>query len=161
MQPKFKILFSILLLIVSFFILSSTPIASAIDAENRFTVQKDGTVKDHKNKLIWPPRDNSYDINWYAAMSYSQSYSFGGHSDWRVPSSEELATLYVNRAQIPGQTNTDMATTLIKITGAYIWTGTKKANHKAMAYDVNSAISRRLHREHVANSRVLPVRSAP
>ncbi len=164
MQSKRKIMFTIVLLTGYFFIFSTTYMESIKAAENRFTILVDGTVKDHKSKLIWAPRDNGSSINWYSAMTYCKEYSFGGHRDWRMPTSAELATLYSSNPQIQGQDykNTiDVATKFIEITGSWVWTNKKMAHHKAMAYGFNSGKIKRSHRESEGNHRALPVRSRP
>ena len=150
MKSKRKAMLSIVLLTGYFFIFSTTLMESAKAAENRFTVLEDGTVRDHKSRLIWAPRDNGYSINWYAAVTYCEDYSSGGHRDWRMPTSAELATLYGDSIQVQGQDyndTIDVAAKLIKITGPWIWTNKKMAHHKAMAYGFNSGVSKRLHRE--------------
>jgi hypothetical protein len=63
-------------------------------AENRFVGHGDGTVSDTANGLMWAATDNGAPINWPDALAYCQTYNAGGHSDWRMPTLAELATLY-------------------------------------------------------------------
>jgi len=128
----------------------TTLVESAKAAENRFAALEDGTIKDHETKLIWAPHDNGSDITWYTAATYCKEYSPGGHNDWRMPTSDELATLYGNRPQVQNQNykdTIDVATKLIKITAPWVWTNKQMAHHKALAYTFNSGTSRRLHLE--------------
>jgi len=55
----------------------------------------DGTVVDTKTSLMWSSRDNGVALNWPAAKAYAVNYRGGGYTDWRLPTPEELAALYV------------------------------------------------------------------
>ena len=63
-------------------------------ASDRFVDNGDGTVTDTKTGLMWAAKDNGEHINWTDAGSYCQSYSGGGHTDWRMPTLVELTSLY-------------------------------------------------------------------
>ena len=63
-------------------------------ASDRFVNNGDGTVTDTKTGLMWSVKDNGNHINWTDARSYCQSYSGGGHKDWRMPTLAELTSLY-------------------------------------------------------------------
>jgi hypothetical protein len=63
-------------------------------AMDRFIDHGDGTVTDTKTSLMWAARDNGSPINWQNARSYCQKYNGGGHTDWRMPTLAELASLY-------------------------------------------------------------------
>lgn len=41
-------------------------------------------------------------IDWFQATSTCKNLTYGGHSDWVIPTKEELNTMYVNRAVIGG-----------------------------------------------------------
>ncbi len=63
-------------------------------ASDHFVDHGDGTVTDTKTGLMWAAKDNGRPINWPDALSYCQNYSGGGHTDWRMPTLAELASLY-------------------------------------------------------------------
>ena len=63
-------------------------------AADRFVDHGDGTVTDTKTGLMWAAKDNGNLINWPNALSYCQNYTVGGHTDWRMPTLSELASLY-------------------------------------------------------------------
>lgn len=75
---------------------------------SRFRDNKNGTVSDLKTKLIWVQID-SYQIrkqwiNWYKAQDYIRELneaSFGGASNWRLPTRAELAALFDETQSIP------------------------------------------------------------
>jgi len=60
----------------------------------RFVDNKNGTVTDTKTGLMWAVRDNGGDTTWDGAKSYCENYRGGGYSDWRMPTIEELKSLY-------------------------------------------------------------------
>lgn len=49
---------------------------------------------DEQTGLMWQGQDNGSDISWPAAKDYCQDLNYAGFSDWRMPTQEELATLY-------------------------------------------------------------------
>lgn len=49
---------------------------------------------DTKTGLMWAAQDNGRLLSWYTARSYCQNYNGGGHTDWRMPTLIELASLY-------------------------------------------------------------------
>ncbi len=68
---------------------------SSAAVESRFIIQGDNTVLiDTKTGLMWPVQDNATDISWPAAKEYCAQLSLGGYQDWRMPTRDELATLY-------------------------------------------------------------------
>jgi len=63
----------------------------------------DGTVTDKKAKLMWQKNDDGRQRSWDGALNYCRTLSLGGHSDWRLPSLDELISLWKNagsRAEI-------------------------------------------------------------
>jgi serine/threonine-protein kinase len=74
----------------------------------RFKDNKNGTVIDLETKLIWEQTD-SYQvrkqwINWHKAQDYIRDLNekkLGGSDNWRLPTREELATLFDEKQSIP------------------------------------------------------------
>jgi len=56
----------------------------------------DGTISDTTAGLMWQKNDDGKQRSWDASLNYSQSLSLGGHSDWRLPTLEELTSLWKN-----------------------------------------------------------------
>ncbi len=139
-------------------------VPSSLATESRFTKLEDGTIKDARNGLIWAPQDNGTSVIWSQAISYCENFSLGGHNDWRIPTSEELATLYGNTPKVKGkdyQQTIDVATPLITVTAPWVWTAKRAPKNKAIAFGFNYGTTRRLHRGSGGNRRALPVRSVP
>jgi len=74
----------------------------------RFKNNRDNTVTDLEQGLMWKQQDSYQErkewINWESAQLYIQEINenkFSGYSDWRLPTREELLTLYEEDKSIP------------------------------------------------------------
>lgn len=71
----------------------------------RFSDHKDGTVTDQVTGLTWSLLDSHLHlgacISYAQARTYVQGLNTGGHSDWRLPTAGELATIYKNSPFFP------------------------------------------------------------
>ena len=58
----------------------------------------DGTITDPDSGLMWAQKDSHADLNkcltWPESLKYVQSLKTAGHSDWRIPTIKELASIY-------------------------------------------------------------------
>jgi hypothetical protein len=70
------------------------PATNDLKKDGRFIAYNNGTVLDTKTNLMWAAKDNGSNINWANAKSYCENYRSGGHTDWRMPTQDELAGLY-------------------------------------------------------------------
>lgn len=61
-----------------------------VKSNDRF-IQQNGGIYDTKTGLTWAESDNSKDVTWVDAIVYCENYKGGG---WRMPTMEELLTLY-------------------------------------------------------------------
>jgi hypothetical protein len=52
--------------------------------------------------LMWTNMDNGAGISWYEAVDYCHSLKLANHSDWRLPTIDELQILYDPDANIDG-----------------------------------------------------------
>ena len=62
--------------------------------DGQFTAYQDGTVLDTKSNLMWAARDNGNALSWPGAKDYATKARIGGYTDWRLPTSAELAALF-------------------------------------------------------------------
>ncbi|MGB5814818.1 MAG: DUF1566 domain-containing protein [Thermoanaerobaculia bacterium] len=85
---------------------------------------------DFKSGLLWAARDNGRDIDWRRATRYCNDLELAGHSDWRLPTLDELAGLYrpmsTSQFKVPGE---------IKLTSCCPWSSTKKSEDSALNFN--------------------------
>lgn len=56
----------------------------------RYLDNKDGSVSDKKTGLMWAKDSSEDEMNWSDAEAYCKKLNLAGHSDWRLPTVEEL-----------------------------------------------------------------------
>ena len=69
--------------------------------ETRSFVAEEMPYMEVTNKLMVQKQDLGY-VDWYSAKIMCESSNVGGFSDWRMPTQEELMTLYTNKDKIGG-----------------------------------------------------------
>jgi len=65
------------------------------DFANTFVDNGDETVTDHATNLMWQRSGSSEPVSWLNAKAYVEELNrleFAGHTDWRLPTAEELAS---------------------------------------------------------------------
>ena len=74
----------------------------------RFQDNKDGTITDLEKKLMWKQIDIYQEkkiwINWDDSQSYLEKFNkeaYAGFSNWRLPTREELKSLYEEDKDVP------------------------------------------------------------
>ncbi len=147
LSPKIISSFGFFLLI-GFFIIP----AMALD---RFVNHGDGTVTDTKTGLMWAAKDNGSPLNWQNALSYCQNYSGGGHTDWRLPTLDELASLYDPREKNKCGYH---ITKLIDTSASSCW-ASETHGYKAARFNFTYGKVYWLRQFYSGPTRVLPVRS--
>ena len=124
-------------------------------AADRFVDHGDGTVTDTKTGLMWAAKDNGDLINWPNALSYSQNYSGGGYTDWRMPTLAELSSLYNPEVK---NRNGYHITKLIDTTAATCW-ASETRDYEAARFNFTYGQVYWLRKSYSGSTRVLPVRS--
>jgi hypothetical protein len=110
-----------------------------IGKDGRFIAYNDGTVLDTRTNLMWAAKDNGSRIGWVEAKSYCENYRGGGYKDWRMPTQDELASLY-DKSKTYKDTcgvlwnNNVHLTELIRLTCMYIWASESKAGEGRAGY---------------------------
>lgn len=90
------------------------PPAKAVVIDGRYRDNGNGTITDSKTNLTWMRcslgqqwtgttcAGVAMEMNWNDALKTAMSYSYAGHSDWRVPTVDELDTLvYCSKGRKP------------------------------------------------------------
>ena len=138
--------------------------SETISGEDRFISYGNGTVLDKETKLMWAAKDADAGLYYSDAIEYCENYSVGGYEDWRMPSLDELETLYNKKIKNGHGYHT---TKLIEVRGQYIFALSSRWGGKG-AFDFKNGVCAV---EGVAGSsnpgtfrsigvRTLPVRSA-
>jgi len=96
----------------------------------RFTDNGDGTISDKKTGLMWQKEGSSDSMNHSDAEKYCKDSEIGDHSDWRLPTVEELLTL------IDYKKNDPAIDPVFKAKSAYYWTSTPYAGGSGYAWVV-------------------------
>lgn len=100
-----------------------------IARDGRFIAYTNGTVLDTKTNLMWAGTDAGVDsLNHSDATSYCEGYRGGGHTDWRMPTIDELESLY--NENLSNQHGYHI-TKLIDVGTDYIWADHNRWGGKA------------------------------
>ena len=139
---------------IVFLIFVSSQLLAA--GEQRFSFTVDSTVLiDGETGLMWPQQDNGADIGWPAAKEYCEKYSLAGYSDWRMPTQDELASLYQLEA---AEVSDYYIIPEIQITACCLWAGdTKQA--RVASFDFEYGNKDWGYPLSTVDARVLPVRT--
>lgn len=86
--------------------------------------------KDDSTGLMWAVDDNGADSGWNQARNYCESLSLEGHTDWRLPTLDELKNLYD-----PSLKKQFKAKGPIKLTGADIWSSSRNDYGDAWSFN--------------------------
>jgi hypothetical protein len=132
----------------------------------RFIDNGDGTITDQQLGLMWAKSDNQGDINWKAAEAFAK-FNFGymvakQYDNWRLPTLEELQSLYRQDSNYQGYTS-DCGILVkivpeISLSCILIWSSESAlGSHLAFNYNLGSAFI--VPTYDVNGCRVLPVRT--
>jgi len=135
-------------------------------SNDRFTDNGDGTVTDHQLGVMWAKTDNQGDINWKEADLWVK-YTFPDtlekkYANWRLPTLEELQSLYVPDKKTKGY-ETDCGQRVkivpaIKLSCGWVWTSETSAI-QAYIFNFNRGYHYSDRMVHNKAYRVLPVRN--
>jgi outer membrane protein assembly factor BamD (BamD/ComL family) len=119
---------------------------------SRYQARRDGTVTDSATGLMWALLDSQQElghcVNYDSAVNYVKQLQKGGYRDWRLPSSEELASLYKNPPFFP------------QSGAAWYWTAEVYARgYHSVANIVTSKPEKSFSRQHVDQSQCGSVRA--
>ena len=86
--------------------------------DGQFIAYSNGTVLDTTTNLMWAAKDSGEALDYYALKDYIKTYRGGGYTDWRMPTMDELKTIYDRTKKNP---NGYHVTKLIDITGEWVY----------------------------------------
>ncbi len=110
-----------------------------------FTLHNDGTVTHNSTGLMWMrcSLGQTWDgstctgaastFTWQNALGAAQSHNFAGHSDWRLPNKNELASLVEQRCVSPAINSKIFPSTP---TGGSFWSSSPYAGNSGNAWGV-------------------------
>jgi len=113
---------------------SDAPSPKVIAEDRRFVAYDNDTVLDTNTGLIWASRDNGEDIRWKDAKQYCDNYQGGGHTDWRMPTKNELLALFDKSISHKAeQKNYEIhMTNLIHLTTCCVWSSDTRGSNAAV-----------------------------
>ena len=86
----------------------------------------DGTIQDRATGLVWEKHGSRYPLSWQRAHAHIErlnTHAYGNRSDWRLPTIDELTTLFTGRTE-PGDF---CQQSLFDPRKARLWSGDTKA----------------------------------
>ena len=113
----------------------------------RFVDNGDGTITDHQLGLMWTQKDNQNDVDWNQAHAWVRSLPGSStgkqYSNWRMPTIEELQSLYIASPTYAGyRTQCGFAVKIvsdIKISCVLIWASdTALGAHVAFNFNIGN-----------------------
>ena len=101
--------------------------------ESHFVVMNEGEdeeiVADSVHNLFWTKNPTEEDYNWKKALSYCINLEYGGHTGWRLPTVNELATLLDYSRKEPASAFPVLST-------PYLWSSTSSSDYVYNAWRV-------------------------
>ena len=138
---------------------------SQVSAEERFVDNGDGTVTDHKLRLMWAKHDNNGDIDWHQAQKWVK-FTFPltlqkNYDNWRLPTLVELESLVDKRAGY--ETDCGLKAyvmPLIRLSCGWIWTSESDAiAPSARVFNFDNIYHYTVRKAHRRGYRALAVRN--
>lgn len=140
--------------------------AAAVAADGRIVDNGDGTVTDTGTGLMWARTDNMGHITWHDARLYCENFLLGGYDNWRMPTIEELKTLFDDSSKghetICGQKV--RARPFIELSCGFVWSSEVRSESdqypiSALAYNFSKGYWFSSRMSQYRGYRALPVRT--
>ena len=131
-------------------ILSSSVYAIPVESgDNRYLDNDDGTITDTKTGLMWMKKDSylhsGHWLNWHEVHDYVRQLNdegFAQHSDWQLPTREELKTLYesekINSSQVGSEMKIHTDPIFEKNGTGSLWSSEVNGNYNAFGVVFNT-----------------------
>ncbi len=82
------------ILLIGLAITTSAYAVEVVGSDASLTAYDNGTIIDSHSGLMWAEASSVEEMNWTGALLYCDSFSVGGYLDWRIPTPEELKTIF-------------------------------------------------------------------
>jgi hypothetical protein len=110
-------------------------------SSSNFIDNGDGTITDSSTGLMWEQSPAATTYTWKQAKDYCEKLTLGGHSDWRLPTRNELQTL-VNYSRFNPAISMSYFPAIRKsyfpgTAASYYWTSTTSADSFGVAWYVH------------------------
>jgi hypothetical protein len=144
------------LLILGLFLLLGTQSSSVyaipiVSEDKRFLDNGDGTITDTKTELMWMKKDSylhfGHWLNWYEVHDYIKQLNdeeFAFYSDWKLPTTEELKTLYerekLNSSQLGREMKIHIDPVFAKKGSGSIWSSDENGRYNALGVVFNTNV---------------------
>ena len=134
---------------------------TGIGRDGHFVAYSNGTVLDTKTNLMWAAKDDGKGLVEHNVEGYIENYRGGGYTDWRMPTMDELETIYDGDME---NKHGYHVTKLIDIAGEWIWGSEGWGNMWAFDFNRGSPAvdvhdDGRYRFDHYGSARALPVRA--
>ena len=93
----------------------------------------DGTVTDTYTGLMWQQAGIATEVTWEVALSYCESLSLAGYTDWRLPNRKELRSIVDYNVHSPA---TDTAFFPNTVSSGYYWSSSTNANDTGNSWSI-------------------------
>ena len=133
------------------------PKVMRIGRDGAFIATGTGVVIDTRTGLMWAAKDKGKGISWDDAKLYCENYQGGGYSDWRMPTQDELASLYDPDKKNP---HGYRVTKLIHITACCPWASETRGSKAAYFTFYSDGVRVWGLQSDSLDSRALPVRDS-
>lgn len=144
-------------ILIGSFIMVKPSFAGEDSDDGRFIAHDNGTVLDTQTNLLWASRDNGSNINWEDAKAFCENYEAAGYNDWRMPTKEELMSLYDR--SIFGNNGFHL-TKLITLTASWPWASDTQGSEAAsVCFNKERSMFLWESTTHKSRNRAIPVRS--
>jgi hypothetical protein len=106
-------------------------------AGSRFALLDTGVVRDAHTQLVWTASDSGRGLSWLDADRYCLALSSDSEAEeWRLPTIDEIATLYDTAMEQPcGEATICRVDPAIDLSSAYQWSATAPQPNRRFYYD--------------------------
>jgi hypothetical protein len=95
------------------------------DGGGRFRVLGEAVTRDAQTGLEWTRRDDGAGLDWHKAEAYCRSLSVDDAGGWRLPTIDELRSLYGASPKVPCGDAMCAIDPVFTLSSPYVWSATE------------------------------------